>query len=73
MDDRPDILSNIRDFLGWVIGCRVVDVTAGDPPPLPDGDGADPHYLVLHLDNGGTVTVPCERGFAYCNPDEGDA
>lgn len=72
-DERPDELSNIRDFLGWVVGCRVVDVTAGDPPDLPDADDEDSHYLVLHFDNGGTLQVPIEDcGFFYFNPDEPD-
>lgn len=64
------VLSNIRDFLGWIIGRRVVDVTAGDPPGLPDsaGDGDD-NFVVLHFDNGGTLDVPLgETGFRYDNP-----
>lgn len=62
-------LSNIRDFLGWLIGRRVVDVTASDPPHLPDADD-DGHYIVLHFDNGGTLDVPIgEEGFSFLDPD----
>jgi hypothetical protein len=67
-DEHP-LLSNIRDYLGWVINRRVVDVTAGDPPSLPDshGDG-DGNFVVLHFDNGGTLNVPIDSGFHYDNP-----
>jgi hypothetical protein len=70
-DERPEALSNIRDFLGWAIGCRVVDVTAGDPPQLPDADDDDAHRVMLHFDNGGVIEIPIgEAGFCYCNPDD---
>lgn len=70
-DERPEALSNIREFLGWVIGCRVVDVTAGDPPELPDADDEDAHRLILHLDNGGTLEIPIgDDGFTFYNPDD---
>jgi hypothetical protein len=66
-------LSNIRSFLGWIIGKRVIDVTAGDPPDIPDADKEDEHYIVLHFDNGGTLDVPIgEHGFSYFNPDDED-
>jgi hypothetical protein len=72
-DERPEALSNIRDFLGWTIGCRVVDVTAGDPPDLPDADDEDAHRVLLHFDNGGTLEIPIgDGGFVYYNPDEPD-
>jgi hypothetical protein len=72
-DDRPEALSNIREFLGWVIGCRVVDVTAGDPPELPDADDEDSHRILLHFDNGGVLEIPIgDDGFAYVNPEEAD-
>jgi hypothetical protein len=72
-DERPDELSNIREFLGWVIGCRVVDVTAGDPPDLPDAAEEDAHRVILHFDNGGVLEIPIgDDGFAFCNPDEDD-
>lgn len=67
-------LSNTRDFLGWLIGRKVVDITAGDPASVPDSDPSDEWDLVLHFDNGGTLAVPTsEDGFHYYNPDEVDA
>lgn len=66
---RPEELSNIRDYLGFLIGCRVVDVTAGDPPDIPDADEEDEHYIVLHFDNGGTLDVPIGAdGFSFFDP-----
>jgi hypothetical protein len=67
-------LSNIREVVGWVIGRRVVDVTCGDPPEIPDSDDDDADEITLHLDNGGTVTFHVdERGFSFCDPDRPDA
>lgn len=64
-------LSNIREFLGWVIGHKVVDVTSGDPKEIPDSDEEDGHYIVLHFDNGGTFEVPVgDEGFTFFNPNE---
>jgi hypothetical protein len=63
-------LSNIRDFLGWIIGRKVVDVTAGDPVGIPDEEGDGPtNFVVLHFNNGGTLEVPIgEDGLHYDNP-----
>lgn len=64
-------LSNIREHLGWLIGRKVVDVTAGDPPDLPDADEEDEDFIVLHFDNGGTLDIPIgDDGFCYLNPDD---
>lgn len=72
-DERPSELSNIREFLGWLIGRRIVDVTAGDPPSVPDADEEDAHYIVLHFDNGGTLDLPVgETGFSFFDPDRVD-
>lgn len=69
-DERPDELSNIRELLGWAIGCRVVDVTAGDPPAIPDADDVDADTVVLHFDNGGTLAMPIgDDGFTFFDPD----
>lgn len=63
-------LSNIRDYLGWMIGRTVVDVTAGDPPDIPDADDEDSFYIVVHFDNGGTLDVPIgDDGFSFFDPD----
>lgn len=57
-------LCNIRDHIGWVIGQRVIDITAGDPPDVPDADPDDAHDIVLHFDNGGILTFPVgDTGF----------
>jgi hypothetical protein len=70
---NPPVLSNIREHVGWLIGRRVVDVTAGDPPGIPDADDEDAHYLVLHFDNGGTLDVPIgAEGFSFFDPDRPD-
>jgi hypothetical protein len=65
-------LSNIREFLGWVIGQRVVEVTSDDPPGIPDRDDASGDDVTLHFDNGGTVTFYADRGFRFCDPDAPD-
>lgn len=65
-------LSNIREFLGWLIGRRVIDVTCGDPPGIPDYDRADADEVIVHFDNGGTVTFYADRGFRFCDPDAPD-
>lgn len=53
-----------------MIGRTVVDVTAGDPPDIPDADDDDEHYIVLHFDNGGTFDVPIgDDGFSFFDPD----
>lgn len=72
-DDNDPMLSNIRDYLGWIVGLRVVEVTAGDPAGLPDHDPEwDFGKVVIHFDNGGTVQLFTDRGFNYQNPDEPD-
>ena len=64
-------LSNIREHLGWIIGLRVVELTAGDPFGLPDYDTTDVWTIVLHFDNGGTVSIPIsDEGFIHNNPDD---
>lgn len=69
----PD-LSNLRDFIGWVIGQRVVDVTCGDPADIPDCDEEDANLVTVHFENGGTLAfyVDEDHGFTYCDPDEPD-
>lgn len=74
-DDNEELplLSNIREHLGWMIGRTIVDVTAGDPPELPDADEDDEDFVIIHLDNGGTLAVPISRdGFQYRDPDAPD-
>jgi len=66
-------LSNIREFLGWTVGRTIVEVTAGDPTEIPDGEGIDAHFIVLHFDNGGTLEISVgEDGFSYFNPEGKD-
>lgn len=51
-------------------GRTVVEITSNDPQGIPDGDDDEPR-IVLHFDNGGTVSLPVsEKGFSYNNPDE---
>lgn len=66
-------LSNVREMLGWMIGRRIVDVTAGDPPDIPDADEEDADVLVIHLDNGGTLEVEIGDGFAFFDPNRDDS
>lgn len=61
---RSPELSNIRQLIGWIVGCKVVDVTAGDPSDFPDFDFEDSGHIVLMFDNGGTLTFDVsEQGF----------
>jgi hypothetical protein len=71
MSDRPKELSNVRDYLGWIIGRKVVDVTADEPNGIPDRDpeDGDTGFIMLHFDNHGTLAVPLtEAGLSYENP-----
>jgi hypothetical protein len=71
MSERPKELSNVRDYLGWIIGRKVVDVTADDPNAIPDRDpeDGDTGFIMLHFDNHGTLAVPLtEAGLSYENP-----
>jgi hypothetical protein len=70
VSDGPE-LSNIREHLGWLVGRKVVDVTTGDPPDLPDADDEDADWIVLHFDNGGTLSVQASE-FCYDDPDQPD-
>jgi hypothetical protein len=53
---------NIREFIGWTIGRKIVDVTQQDRDEfIEDGDA----YVMLLLDNGGYVKFLVETGFYY--------
>ena len=66
----PVQLSNIREHLGWIMGQKVVDVTANDPDALPDGDPEDGWFVVLHFENGGTLEFPVDEGFHFSRGNE---
>lgn len=67
MADQPDgTYANVRDFLGFLIGTRVVDITQQDPDEWQEERRS---YVVLHFDNGGTITIPItDQGFDYSVP-----
>jgi hypothetical protein len=71
MADGPQ-LSNVRELFGFAIGQRIVDITAGDPPQLPDADPEDANDLVIHLEGGGTLTFCADCGATIHDPDSED-
>lgn len=60
--DDDDHFDNIRDpeLLGSFIGRRLVDVTQTDVDELQRGE---PNEVMLHFDNGATVSFRVESGF----------
>ncbi len=65
--DNPSF-SNIRDFLGFLIGQPVTDITQHDKDEWVEERNA---YVCLHFANGGTITIPItEQGFDYFDPSD---
>jgi hypothetical protein len=66
VSDEP--YANIREILGYFIGCRLVDITQHDREEWEE-DGSC--YIMLHFDNGLTMTFPIgDAGFDHEEPDE---
>ena len=61
-----DTYANVRDFLGFLIGARVVDITQHDREEWEEERRS---YFVLHFDTGATLECPVgDEGFDVFDP-----
>ena len=61
-----ETFANIRDFLGFLLGQQLVDITQHDREEWVESREA---YVCLHFANGGTITIPITKeGFDYFDP-----
>lgn len=60
-------MSNIRDFLGHLLGRRVVEITQHDPEDFKQGEC----FVTLHFEEGTTLVFPIDKtkGFAISKPE----
>lgn len=53
----PDFANNIREFLGDMIGQRVLDVTQHDP--------GEKGFIKIHFEHGSTMTLELIEGTEF--------
>lgn len=69
-NDDGTPFANVREFLGFLIGQTLVDITQHDRDEWVESRAA---YVVLHFAGGGTITIPVtEAGFDYFDPGDDD-
>lgn len=61
IDDDDEVYANVREFLGWAVGQRILDITQHDEDEFAENEEA---YVMVQLDNGGWIRFIVE-GFSW--------